>query len=91
MIALIAPRPVYIASAEKDAEADPAGEFASAKAAEPVYRLLGKPALLPEKWPAVNQPVGSDLAYHVRSGRHDVKPFDWEQYLAFLDKRLRGH
>ena len=91
MIALIAPRPVYIASAEQDAEADPAGEFASAKAAQPVYLLLGKQALLPEKWPAVNQPVGSDLAYHVRSGRHDVKPFDWEQYLAFLDKHLRGH
>ena len=88
VIALIAPRPVYIASAEQDAEADPEGEFAAAKAAEPVYRLLGKHDLLPNKWPAVNQPVGGDIAYHVRSGGHDVKPFDWEQYLIFLDKRL---
>jgi len=89
VIALIAPRPVYIASAVQDANSDPEGEFAAAKGAESVYRLLGKTDLLPEKWPPVNQPVGGDIAYHVRSGGHDVKPFDWEQYLAFLDRHMR--
>jgi hypothetical protein len=88
MIALIAPRPVYVASAIEDANADPEGEFAAAKAAEPVYRLLGAKELLPDKWPAVNEPVGGDIAYHVRNGGHDVKPFDWTQYLAFLDKHF---
>jgi hypothetical protein len=88
MIALIAPRAVYVASAEEDANADPEGEFWGAKLAEPVFRLLGSKGMLPDKWPAVNQPVGGDIAYHVRSGGHDVKPFDWEQYLAFLDKHF---
>jgi len=89
LIALIAPRPVYIASAEQDKGADPEGEFAAAKAAEPVYKLLGKPGLLTDRWPAVNQPIaGGDIAYHVRAGRHDVKPFDWQQYLTFLDRHF---
>ncbi len=86
MMALIAPRAVYVASAQDDANADPEGEFAGAKAAEPVFRLLGGKGTLPDKWPAVNQSVGDDLAYHVRTGGHDVKPFDWDQYFAFLDR-----
>ena len=89
VIALIAPRAVYIASAVEDANADPEGEFAAAKAAEPVFVLLGKQGLGVDQWPAVNTPVGGDIAYHVRSGGHDVKPFDWEQYLNFLDRHLR--
>jgi hypothetical protein len=39
--------------------------------------------------PAVDTPVGATIGYHVRSGEHDVKPFDWEQYLSFADRHLR--
>jgi hypothetical protein len=39
--------------------------------------------------PAVNEPVMTDVAYHVRTGEHDVKDFDWEQYIAFADKHLK--
>lgn len=89
VIALIAPRAVYVASAEEDANADPEGEFAAAKAAGPVFELLGRRGLSVDKWPAVNQPVANgDVGYHVRSGGHDVKPFDWEQYLGFLDRHF---
>ncbi|MES2439067.1 MAG: acetylxylan esterase [Verrucomicrobiota bacterium] len=88
VISLIAPRPVYVASAEDDRHSDPEGEFASAKAAEPVFRLLGADGLPAEKWPPVGTSVQGGIGYHVRAGRHDVTDFDWRQYLDFADKRL---
>jgi len=31
------------------------------------------------------------IAFHIRTGKHAVTEFDWDQFLIFADKYLRGH
>jgi hypothetical protein len=90
LIALIAPRPVYITGAEDDKWADPRGEFLACVAAGPVYRLLGAQDLGTDQIPPLNQPVMHTIAFHVRDGKHAVTAFDWDQFLAFADIHLRA-
>ncbi|MFT4089420.1 MAG: hypothetical protein QM645_01715 [Asticcacaulis sp.] len=89
MIALIAPRPVYITSATEDWWSDPRGEFLAAKAAAPVYRLLGAGDLDLTDFPPPDTPVHSRIAYHLRSGPHAITPYDWANFISFANQQLK--
>jgi hypothetical protein len=86
LIALSAPRPVYVASAEEDRWSDPRGEFLGAVHASRVWELFGKKGIGTDKMPGNHEPVGETVGYHIRAGKHDVTAYDWDQYLAFAKK-----
>jgi hypothetical protein len=83
LLSLIAPRGLYVASAEEDRWADPRGEFLGAAYASPVWQLFARKGIDTMQMPELHQPVGEHVRYHIRAGKHDVTAYDWEQYLKF--------
>ena len=86
LIGLIAPRPVYVASANEDLWADPEGEYLSLYHSGSVYNLFELENFGSERMPEIDEPqtIGN-MGYHIRSGKHDLTLFDWEKYMDFAD------
>jgi hypothetical protein len=93
LIALCAPRPVFISAGTREAGdgwVDPKGEFLAAAAAGPVYRLLGKKDLGTTEFPPVETPlIDGDLAYRQHSGGHTPGP-NWPTFLTFAGRYLHA-
>ena len=85
LLALLAPRPLYVASAAADLWADPLGERLACEAASPAYELFGLRGLASG---TVGASTRSHLGYHVRPGRHDITPRDFWHYLEFAEQHL---
>lgn len=88
LLALIAPRRLYVASAAKDFWADPTSEFLCCAAADAAWNSLGVPGLrcvdrLPKPGEAFS--AGS-IGYHLRPGEHYLSRYEWQQFLDFMDK-----
>ena len=90
LLSLIAPRPLYVASATDDLWADPRGEFLGLQAASSVYRLLGVAMPELDAMPPANARITGAVGYHLRQGGHDITSADWAHYLDFADRHLAG-
>ena len=90
LIALSAPRPVFITGGTADQWADPAGEFQAGVAAGPVYRLLGRKDLGVTELPALDTPiVAGDIGWHYHTGPHAATAADWRAFAQFLEKYFK--
>lgn len=90
LIALMAPRLVYVASATEDAWADPEGEFLSCVEAGPVYRLFGLEGVGADRFPQAGRPLHTgNIGYHLRAGRHNLTADDWKCFMDFADQKWR--
>lgn len=88
LLALVAPRLLYVSSATEDAWAGPRGEFAALELASPVWRLYGRPGLIAHGFPGPDAPLhAGNAAYHLRTGVHDLTRYDWRCYMDFAEGR----
>ena len=86
LLALVAPRLLYVSSATEDAWAGPRGEFAALELASPVWRLYGLPGLIAHGFPKADAPLhAGNAAYHLRTGVHDITRYDWRCYMDFAE------
>jgi len=89
LLALIAPRPLFLNTGSEDRWGDPHGEFLAARAATPVYQLLGKTGITEEQFPPLDHPLQHHIWFNCHTGAHDVLPTDWDHYLDFADSIFR--
>jgi len=86
LVALVAPRAVYVASADGDLWSDPRGEFLSLANASPVFALWGEKSIASGDMPPLDHPlVVGRRGYHVRTGTHNLTPYDWQRFIDFAE------
>jgi hypothetical protein len=84
LLALVAPRLLYVSSATDDVWAGPGGEFASLALASPAWALYGVQGLVAQGFPQADVPLpAGNAAYHVRTGKHAITRDDWRHYMDF--------
>ncbi len=93
LIALCAPRPVFISSGSLQVEGgwiDGKGMFLGAVGAGPVYKLLGKKDLGTTEFPPMETAlIDGDIAFRQHSGGHTAGP-NWPTFLTFASRYLSG-
>lgn len=86
LIALVAPRSVFLANAHGDAWADPEGALLAARAAYPAWQLYGGELFTQPVQSPTN--FAAPLAYHIRDGGHTVSRDDWQVFVRYADKQF---
>ncbi len=91
LVALSAPRLVFVSGGLTDQWSDPKGQFLALVAAGPVYKLLGVKDLGVTELPPLDKPVADgSLGYHYHSGGHTVLPSDWKAFLDFAERHFKS-
>ncbi|GAC1516262.1 MAG: hypothetical protein NVS1B4_10350 [Gemmatimonadaceae bacterium] len=86
LIALVAPRPVFVTGGTKDQWSDPHGVFLAAVAADPVYRLLGVRGIDTAAMPSPDEAlIAGNIAFRNHDGGHTDAP-DWPVFLQFAQR-----
>jgi hypothetical protein len=91
LMALVAPRALYVASSSEDYGADPYGEFLSTRAAAKVWSLYGFADDFPAEQPELDVSVGSQVCYHIKPGKHSITEVDWKHYYDCADRVLKNN
>ncbi len=86
LMAAIAPRLLYVASATADCYADPEGEFLGAKAAGEAWKYFGGRGLGEADFPAPGKLIGHEVGYYLRTGDHDITDENWKAMVEFARK-----
>jgi hypothetical protein len=87
LLALIAPRALYVDCADEDLWGDPHGSYLSLYNAVPVFKLLDKNSDIPEVMPPLNkQLISGKVGFHIRDGVHNLLLNDWNFFIDFADK-----
>jgi len=91
LIALCAPRPVFIGAGSTDGDGwvDAKGMFLAAVAAGPVYKLLGKKDLGTTEFPPIETAlIDGDIAFRQHSAGHTPGP-NWPTFLSFASRYVK--
>ena len=89
LVALVAPRAVYVTSADEDLWADQRGEWLAILEAAPVWKLFGRKGLPSDIMPPLDKPlIGDGMGYHIRTGEHNYKVFDWNAHMDLADREF---
>ena len=89
LVALVAPRAVYVTSADEDLWADQRGEWLAVHEAAPVWKLFGRKGLPSGIMPPLDKPlIGDGMGYHIRTGEHNYKVFDWNAHMDLADREF---
>lgn len=92
LMSLIAPRALYVASASDDLWGDPRGQYLALYHSLPVYQLFDSSTQLAQAMPPLNTPVTSgNVAYHVRSGDHNLTLKDWNFFMDHADAVFKNN
>ncbi len=88
LLALVAPRKLYLASATLDSWADPKAEYLGALLASPAWEKYGLEGVYGTELPKVGVPSHQGcIGYHLRKGNHDITSYDWELFCKFWEEK----